>query len=355
MNEPELNKAFCILPWIHFHVGLHGRVQPCCIASKPLGNINKNSLDEIWNGDKFKELRSKMLSGKKVKACSGCYKLEEGGAESLRIENNRKFNRYLDRTLDTSEGFLKQKPVYWDLRFSNVCNFKCRTCWHGASSKWFEEAKERGNTAADQAIIKNIENVDKFFEQNKTILAQADEFYFAGGEPLLMEEHYQLLDMLIEGGAQPKLRYNTNLSTLKFKQRDILEIWKNFKDVEVMVSVDGIGKHGEEIRTGQVFRVLERNIKRLIDEPNIEVKLTPTISTLNVDHIPEIYNWWIDIGGKDVGWYINILQRPFEYNIQNMKQAEKQTCKELLIRYADIKSNLIFSESVLSVISYMNK
>ncbi|MCX2744652.1 twitch domain-containing radical SAM protein [Mangrovivirga sp. M17] len=320
----DSNKAFCILPWIHFHVGLHGRVQPCCIASKPMGDINKESLEEIWNGEKFRELRTKMLAGKKVKACKGCYSLEENGVESLRQENNKKFVQHIDLVQNTdSDGSISSHPVYWDIRFSNVCNFKCRTCWHGASSKWFEEAKKNGNTAADQAIIKNIEDINGFFKDNRELLIQADEFYFAGGEPLIMEEHYKLLDLLTNTGAQPTLRYNTNLSSLSFKERKVTDLWDHFDDVEVMISIDGIGQHGESIRTGQNFQKLEENLQYLINNTAVRVFISPTISSLNVGQLPEIYDWWLNAGGKDEGWYINILQRPKEFNIKYIPESEK--------------------------------
>ncbi|QCK13495.1 twitch domain-containing radical SAM protein [Mangrovivirga cuniculi] len=351
----DTNKAFCILPWIHFHVGLHGRVQPCCISSKPMGNINQESLGEIWNGEKFRELRAKMLAGKKVKACKSCYALEDSGAESLRQENNKKFSQHMDLVQNTdSDGSITSQPIYWDLRFSNVCNFKCRTCWHGASSKWFDEAKENGNTAADQAIIKNIEDVDRFFEENRELLIQADEFYFAGGEPLIMEEHYSLLNLLTDSGAQPALRYNTNLSLLSFKGRKVTDLWAHFDDVEVMVSIDGIGQHGESIRTGQNFQKLEDNLRYLLDNTAVRVLISPTISSLNVGQLPEIYDWWLNAGGKDEGWYVNILQRPKEFNIKCIPVDEKAIIVKELKKSQDQFYYSKYARGLSEILKFIN-
>ena len=195
-------KPYCLMPWIHFHVGDHGMAKACCVANIPFGNINEQSFDEIWNGDAINQLREKFAKGEKDNRCAQCYKLEDAGGKSIRQETFEKFPHI---KIDNSSQTL---PIYFDIRFSNVCNFRCRTCWHGASSKWFADAKSLGRNVGEKAIIQNIQDFNSFIEKTGKALLKAEEIYFAGGEPLVTEEHYLLLSWLIEKNAtQIRLRY----------------------------------------------------------------------------------------------------------------------------------------------------
>ena len=206
------------MPWIHLHVGDKGTAKACCVGNIPFGDVNTQSLDEIWNGDAINKTRSQFLKEIPDKRCFVCINREKGGAKSIRQETFEKFG-HIDITRVES-------PIYFDLRFSNVCNFKCKTCWHGASSKWFEEAKRLGTTAAPQAIIKNIADFDLFIKNYGEAILGAKEIYLAGGEPLVTEEHYYLLEFLIRNNKTDiRLRYNTNFSKLKFKKWDVLNSW----------------------------------------------------------------------------------------------------------------------------------
>jgi len=308
------------MPWIHFHVAEKGKVKVCCIANIPFGNINENSLEEIWNGKPIQVLREKFLKGEKDNRCAGCFKIEQGGGTSIRQETFDKFPE-----INPAEIILGEKPIYFDIRFSNVCNFRCRTCWHGASSKWFKEAKELKTNFGNSAIIKNINDFDVFISKMGDSLLQAKEIYFAGGEPLVTEEHYLLLDWLLKNKVlNVKLRYNTNFSVLEFKQYKVLDYWRKFKNIEILASIDATEKLGEYIRKEFDWKVFLENRKTLNYIPNVDFKITPTVSVFNIKKLPYLYKKSIElhtIEGND--FYVNLLERPFYYNVKIISPSDK--------------------------------
>jgi radical SAM protein with 4Fe4S-binding SPASM domain len=125
------SKTFCILPWVHIYANPDGSVLPCCVADHHLhlGNTRNNSIKEIWNNQNYKTLRKKMLAGEQCRECTACYQSENNNNTSSRLSNNEKFKDYMhlvDQTND--DGSLEDMNlVYFDVRWSNICNFKCRS------------------------------------------------------------------------------------------------------------------------------------------------------------------------------------------------------------------------------------
>lgn len=319
------------MPWIHYHVGDRGKSKACCIANIPYGNVNTHEFQELWNGKPIQELRAKFLQGEKDNRCSGCYKLEEAGGKSIRQETFEKFPDLFPTDIHSVD-----LPIYFDIRFSNVCNFRCRTCWHGASSKWFNEAKELGRNMGNKAIIQNITDFNRFISQTGAALKGAKEIYFAGGEPLVTEEHYLLLDWLIEHKiTEVTLRYNTNFSMLTFKHYEVLTYWRQFKQVEVLASIDATEALGEYIRKEFDWQLFLLNREKIRGEEHITFKLAPTVSVLNLAHLPTLYKTGIELNLiEPENFYVNILERPFHYNIKSLSPQKKEEIEaDFLIFY----------------------
>ncbi|WP_109830323.1 twitch domain-containing radical SAM protein [Reichenbachiella versicolor] len=318
-SKIEGNDAFCLMPWLHLHVSTRGLCQACCIAPITFGDINKQTIGEIWNGVKINEFRSNLLSGKKDKRCRGCYDLEDSGVKSIRQETLEKYGYKIN---DIIQDDIVSKPVYLDIRFSNVCNFRCVTCWHGASSKWFEEAKATGTNVAKTAIIKAINKEDEFFQQLESIVSGVEEFYFAGGEPLVMDQHYRVLELLLKKEKKGvHLRYNTNLSLLDFKGKSVIEYWKQFHKVTVSASIDAAGELGEKIRRDSDWSTIKQNLKVIKSEcPHVQLEIAPTISALNVAAITSLHKQLVEEGLIDIdSIYINMLSRPDQFHIKNVE------------------------------------
>lgn len=316
-------KHFCILPWVHLHVAQSGKVHPCCNNNRYLGNVQEQTLKSIWDGKQFNELREQFKADIPDKRCSHCYNIEKSGKESLRQISNVKYQKDIIRVDENNP-----KPIYLDIRFSNICNFKCKTCWHGNSSAWYEEGSK--NNASGNRIIKAFTND---FNELLEYIDEVEEIYFAGGEPLIMEEHYQLLNELEKRKLyHVLLRYNTNFSILNFKEKSILEIWKKFKNVHVSASIDGLFVLGEEIREGFNWNQFVENRNKMLQVcPDIYFEITPTVSILNIENIPELHQYLVNNKLLNLNHiYLNFLERPLKYNLKSFTTENKVSAKKTI-------------------------
>ncbi len=342
------NKPHCLMPFIHYHVSNNGTAKACCVANIPYGNVNEQSLKEIWDGKQVNELREKFSKNEIDNRCFVCHKIEASGGKSIRLETFGKFDY---QKIDESPTL----PIYFDIRFSNVCNFRCRTCWHGASSKWFNDAKVLNTNIGQQAIIKNIHDLEHFIESSADALLGAEEFYFAGGEPLVTEEHYILLEWLIKNKSTgARLRYNTNFSKLAFKDYDLIKLWRHFDEVELLASIDANDALGEYIRKDMKWKDIIENRKVIQDYPFIKFKIAPTVSILNVFHIPELYEQCIQlrmIEANDL--YLNILERPSYYNVQILPKELKEKVFEKYLQHMDSSKPEEINKAFQSILDYM--
>ncbi len=342
-------KPTCLNPFVHLHISGNGTVKACCVANIPFGNINDQSLEEIWNGEAINLLREKFSRGETDPRCAVCHRIEETGGSSIRIETNEKFQHI---KLDPVPAL----PVYFDIRFSNICNFRCRTCYHGASSKWFNDAKALGTNVGEKAVIKNIADVQAFIKKSEKALLNAEEFYFAGGEPLVTEEHYILLEWLIQRKAtNARLRYNTNFSKLAFRHYNVLELWKHFPKVEILGSIDATGKLGEYIRKDMNWQTILTNREKIRKLPHVSFKISPTVSVLNIHHLVDLYQECKKnkmINAEDI--YINILEKPNYYNIQILKKEEKEKITLQILRSFTSETPISVRKAFQEIIDYMN-
>jgi radical SAM protein with 4Fe4S-binding SPASM domain len=243
------NKTFCMAPWIHLHSWANGTVYPCCVSnSSPehaYGNLRTNSLKDLYNSEKIKQLRRNMMNDVATDTCQKCYDQETIGIRSVRQNMNIDYlNNYRHLVELTDEyGFVTPDNIqlpYLDLRFSNICNLKCRTCSLDFSSKWYEdELKLQGRDISDTRIIKIRENTESIFSELDPLIPNIKKIYFAGGEPLIMQEHWTFLEKIQQQNCNHiELFYQTNLTQLKYKNKNIFDIWNHFDSVNVSASLD---------------------------------------------------------------------------------------------------------------------
>lgn len=342
----KISKTFCALPWSHLHHWPDGRVYPCCLTDyrQPIGHVKDSTLEELWNVDRMKELRRDKLEGKKHEHCAKCYLQEENGDESMRVASNRLMKDHLDTFVNTTEedGHSNDFTLrYWDFRFSNLCNFKCRMCGSSLSSKWYkDEVDIFGQSENDRALIhvndwskKNIyEYIDMFIED-------VEEIYFAGGEPLMMEEHYMILEKLIEiGNTDTRIRYNTNFSMLKFKKWDVLELWSHFTkrnplNVRIFASLDAMGDVAEYARSGTDWKKIEDNVRLAIDK-GFHFDFSCTVSILNIFQIPDFVDRMIELGVPWHGVHLNnVLTFPRYYALDTLPTDLKIKARDNLYHH----------------------
>jgi len=328
---------FCIIPWIHLHGWPTGEAFPCCLgeADQPVGNFKENTIAEIWNGDKYKKMRQNMMADKPCKECTRCYEQEEHGFASMRINTNRHFGQHVvDVDKTHKDGYHPEmKFKYWDIRFSNVCNLKCRTCGGIFSSKWHndETALNGGIPMRDKVLFAGKHELD-IWEQMEDQIQYLEQIYFAGGEPLMMEEHYRILDKLIEtGNTNIRLVYNTNLTAMQYKGKFALDYWKHFPNVSVAASLDGMGALAEIVRSGTNWDKVEVAVQELNKEcPHVDFLISPTLSVMNAWQLPEFHRYMIDKGYlKPMDLNVNMLQSPDYYRIDMFPQEVKDEITKL--------------------------
>lgn len=287
------NQVFCISPWIHIHTWPNEKVYPCCLTpmDQPVGDLSTHSLEEIWNDVPMKQLRKNMINGIKSEGCRRCYAFEDSGQESMRITLNDRYAHYKDQVASTHKDgtYEKLNLVYWDFRFSNICNFKCRMCGPQLSTGWYEDTKKIYKTLP--LDIPRQTNPDKLWHQIEPLFDTVEEIYFAGGEPLLMEEHYRILDRLDKlKKYDVLLRYNSNMSQLKYKAMNVLDIWPKFKTVEMYASLDGSSRKGEFIRKGQDWNKFLQNRRQMKEKcPNVRFVVNFTLTVLNSFHAMDFH------------------------------------------------------------------
>jgi len=282
----EPSKTFCVMPWIHLHAWPEGKAMLCCKAhggenGGDVGDFSVNTYEEIMNSDKMKQIRLDMLEGKTVEQCIACTNDEKLDKKSFRHDMNNSYRDLIpslltdDKTL--SDGTLTDPKMYYmDFRFSNLCNLGCQTCGSPLSSTI---ANNRPNNDSENAFLKKKNVLSErgtitsfvyarpdFFEVD--VLPHIDtvtNFYFAGGEPLMHQEHLDILRYMDDNKLYDKhITYSTNLSLLKWKGTDFLDIWKNFDNILFFCSIDGDNERLEYIREFSKHKVIFNNLKKLI-------------------------------------------------------------------------------------------
>jgi len=326
------SKTFCIYPWIHLHAYPTGEAYPCCHAEmKPgvVGNCKQQSLEQIWQDEPMQRLRDDMLNERKHPACTRCYEQEEAGFFSGRRSANKHHGHHIKK--------LESNPfelTYWDIRFSNLCNLRCRSCGHIFSSQWYQDQAELagGDWRSRNQVLNYAGRTETdMWEQLEPHLDYVEQIYFAGGEPLLMEEHYRILDELVRRQMfGVRLIYNTNFTHTDLKGRSVFEYWKQFESVAVGASLDAMGARAEYIRKGTVWSTVENNRRQMIQTcPNVDFYISPTLSIMNAWHLPDFHRAWVDQGllrAQDLN--VNILQDPVHYRIDIAPQEYKQRLVE---------------------------
>jgi sulfatase maturation enzyme AslB (radical SAM superfamily) len=312
------------------HAFPDGRAYPCCLGDDqhPIGNFKQDSMETVWNQPAYKTMRKNMLEERSCKECTKCYEQEASGFVSMRNSTNKNFGHHIglvDATKSDGE-YSDFKLRYYDVRFSNLCNFTCRTCGGWFSSSWYTEEEDLYGKRNYPKILFAGRDEHDMWNQMQAHIPYLEQIYFAGGEPLIMEEHYWILRELADRKMfDVKLIYNTNFSKLALKDNNVLDLWPLFKNVSVGASLDGMSTHGEYIRKGTKWDQIVRNREQMIERcPNVDFYVSSTVSLYNALHVTDFHRQWSDLGlVKPQDWNINILQGPDRDRIDVLPQYYK--------------------------------
>lgn len=327
--------SWCVLPWSHVSVKGNGTFRVCChsAASESRGTLkdseNKNlhistaDWNSVVNNDTMKTVRKEMLDGKWPEPCIRCKREFDSGMQSRNLyerslladiiekENYPSFAKAKELTKEDGSIENKDFPVsFLDIRFGNLCNLKCVMCSPTDSDQWYDDYNavwgydhfwDSGEKIMLEKNAKNkLQPVTNIFDWSndpnlwKEIEAHIDQFrriYIVGGEPLIIDAHYDFLQKCVDEGYADKLviEYNTNITNIPQRAWDI---WKHFKNVIVGVSIDGIGDVNNLIRYPSKWWKIEENLKKFSTAAgNYDVHITSSIQMLNVWHLPEFINY----------------------------------------------------------------
>lgn len=254
---------------MHLHVINDGKAFPCCMTpledSNSFGNVNTQSLIEVLNSSKAKEMRAGMLQGQSLpSSCHRCTDKEALGMNTMRTGMVDSYTHLIkdkiaatkeDGTIDTV------KLLYWDFRFSNYCNLSCRTCSPLFSTSWNNDYKILWQSDSKEAALIDLTNATPFWKDLEEQIKHVKSIHFAGGEPILMAEHWRLMDMLVENNlTDMDLHYSTNGTVLSYKGRSVIDLWKKFKHVHLSVSIDGAFDTFNYVRNRGKWSAIEKNL-----------------------------------------------------------------------------------------------
>ena len=328
---------FCILPWIHLHAFPDGRAYPCCLSGMdhPIGNLREDTMEVVWNQSPLKNMRKNMLADKPCKECTKCYEQEDNGFFSMRNAQNKNMGHHINVVDETkADGqFDRFELRYYDIRFSNLCNLSCRSCGDIFSSNWVKEAKKYNWLPKSHPNVSYAGRYEMdMWEQLEPHLDSIENVYFAGGEPLMMKEHYNLLNALLaRGRTDVRLNYNTNFTELVFKRQDVLELWNKFDNVSIGASLDANWDRAELMRKGTNWKQIVENRKRMLEVcPTVDFYISATLSVMNAYNIVELHREWTELGLiAAADFNINILQEQRQFRLDILPTDMKQEITEL--------------------------
>ena len=319
--------TFCVAPFLHQSTKTDGSIKACCRAKGRIASVKEfdfkdaegTTLVDAWNWKKLRDLRLDLYNGIKNDMCKVCWDHEDANVESMRktmnsVERSIEAKRRATYAINNN-GFVEEKPTWFEFKLNNNCNLKCRMCGPVDSSSWFKDhqlikhiksnfgetydeyVKELG--LEDRALL-NLYNKENFWDSIESWIDQGNRFQFAGGEPLYDKDHYRVLETLKNSGkdlSNVELDYATNLSVLKTKNHNVIDYWRDYKKVTVGFSIDGPPGINEYIRGGSNIENIRKNVIEIRNNlDNVTLKAKFTAQALNIYYLPELTDWLYELG-----------------------------------------------------------
>ena len=335
-----LPSTICMLPWISIETSPMGTSRPCCLAHDEItddnGNkydLNKTDLETIYHSTYMQRLREQFRAGEKPKTCNRCWEEEDAGRDSKRIHSQvRLKNLYSQVDWDNNDP---DQLWFVDLKLGNICNLKCRICGSWSSSSWATE--EMAYLPKDVNKKSHIaytwlkqgawpRKTTTFWDNMRNLMPNIKYIEFTGGEPWMIQEHFDLLQFAVDEGYSKNIdiHYNTNATQTPLPHT---KMWSQFGRVDIAFSVDNVGARFEYERYGAQWDEANENIDRTHFAkkefaPNITTQLCFTINIQNVYYLDELLAWADTKPWGSV--YFNMLHSPSHMNIQYMTPAAKE-------------------------------
>jgi len=363
MNIPH--DKFCVLPWVSLETSPIGTVRPCCLAEEEIVNDAGNKFDlntaefsQIQNSRYMQDLRQQFLDQKQPQTCRKCWREERAGRTSKRMH-----------TLDRLKHMIPDQPwtrdarplMFLDLKLGNICNLKCRICGSWSSSTFATE--ELANLGANEDRKSNHhyhmlragawprEN-PTFWSEMEQVSDQIRYIEFTGGEPFMIQEHFDLLQRLVDRGLAGNIEIHYNTNGTQWPEH-AEHIWSHFKTVEIAFSIDDVGARFEYQRTNAVWSEVVENIQKFVDmrqrRNNIQLQVCSTVNVFNVFYLEELAAW-IDTQTFDFVYW-NMMHEAYYFSINTLPEPIKQ---QLTQRLGSARVSARHQQEFERIIAFMN-
>jgi MoaA/NifB/PqqE/SkfB family radical SAM enzyme len=315
------HESMCVFPFIMQSVNSLSNVRPCCKINTFVGNLKDNTLIDVFNNDKSASIRRSLSTGDMIKECNVCWDVEKNNLTSLRQHGLNKYGDQID------QGWFDDiKPRVIDISPVSLCNFSCRICNPITSSSVAVEELKYATDSNTKKRLKQYININKDdFTKSvpSRLIDSLDDIEFLhimGGEPFMWPQLNELLDLIIEKDYAKNIRLEFN-SNGSIYPTTIIDKLKKFKYVEILLSIDDIGKRFEIQRGGkwdEVYKNIElfKNLKSL----TVNVKAAITVNIHNVLYLDQLVEFFQNINFDIVWWY---LEKPTYLSIHNTTKKVK--------------------------------
>ena len=364
MNIPH--DKFCVLPWISLETSPIGTVRPCCLAEEEIVDDNGNKFDlntasfvNIQNSQYMQNLRQDFLNARQPSACRKCWREERAGRTSKRMHTLDRLKHMLPDQTWTADA----KPLmFLDLKLGNICNLKCRICGSWSSSQFAVEELANLGPNEDRRTNHHYQMLKQgawprenptFWREIDQVVDQIRYIEFTGGEPFMIQEHFDMLQGLVDRGIAHNIEIHYNTNGTQYP-KDADEIWKHFKLVEIAFSIDDVGERFEYQRTNAVWKEVCRNIGwfRTLREhySNIRLQVCSTVNVFNVMYLEELAQW-IDQQAFDFVYW-NMMHEAYYFSISTLpNNAKLAIATQLQQAVVDDRTRQEFAQ----IIDFMNR
>ena len=364
MNIPH--DKFCVLPWVSLETSPIGTVRPCCLAEEEIVDNNGDKFDlnnasfvNIQNSNYMQNLRQEFLDQKQPSACRKCWREERAGRTSKRMHTLDR----LKHMLPDQSWTVDAKPLmFLDLKLGNICNLKCRICGSWSSSQFAVEELANLGPTEDRKTNHHYQMLKQgawprenltFWSEIDQVVDQIRYIEFTGGEPFMIQEHFDMLQRLVDRGIAGNIEIHYNTNGTQYPE-DADEIWKHFKLVEIAFSIDDIGERFEYQRTNAVWKEVCRNLGwfRTLREhySNIRLQVCSTVNVFNVVYLEELAQW-IDQQAFDFVYW-NMMHEAYYFSISTLPaDAKVAIATQLQQAVVDDRTRQEFAQ----IIDFMNR
>ena len=357
---------FCVLPWVSLEASPIGSVRPCCLADDEITNdqgvkfdLNNADLKEVRCSQYMEKLRQEFLDGKQPSTCRKCWNEEHAGRTSKRMHTLDRLKHMIKDEHWTADA----KPLmFLDLKLGNICNLKCRICGSWSSSTFASEEltyiaqHEDKKSSFHYVMLKKgawpRENLT-FWTQIDGLISGIKYIEFTGGEPFMIQEHFNLLERMVARGIAGEIEIHYNTNGTQYPQ-SAEEIWRHFKHVEIAFSIDDVGARFEYQRSGADWAAVNQHLDLFRSmrarNNNMTLQVCSTINVFNVMYLEELAGW-IDQQRFDFVYW-NMMHEAYYFSVGTLPEKAKSIVKQRLL---DARVSAHHREEFDRVIEFIDK